>query len=64
MDPISTLFAQIEAQNKRLDNYITSNMYVQNIICDYYEKEHAYSKCPVNNWFYPYFEQTNFVGDF
>ena len=39
-------------------------MYVQNIICDYCGREHVYSECLVDNWFYPSSEQTNFVGDF
>ena len=39
-------------------------MYVQNIICDYCGGEHAYSKCPVDNYSYPSFGQTNFVSDF
>ena len=47
-----------------MDNLIASNMYVQNIICEYCGGEHAYSKCLVGDWFYPSFEQTNFVDDF
>ena len=47
-----------------MDNFNTFNMYVQNITCDYCGREHAYSECLVDNWSYPYFEQTNFVDDF
>ena len=39
-------------------------MYVPNIICDYCGGEHVYLECQVDNWYYPSFEQTNFVGDF
>ena len=37
---------------------------MQNIICDYCGGEHAYSECPINNWFCPSFKKANFVGDF
>ena len=59
-----TLSAQLDALNRKMDKYIASNMYVQNITCDYCGGEHAYLECPVDNWFYPSSEQTNFIGDF
>ena len=53
------------ASNRRkIDYFNASNMYVQNIICDYCGREHAYSKLPTDNLFYSSYEQTNFVGDF
>ena len=64
MDEVSILSAQIEALRRKIDNFNASNMYVQNIICDYCGGEHAYSECPVDNWFHISFEQTNFVSDF
>ena len=64
VDEFSILSAQIKALRRKIDNFNASNMYVQNIICDYYRGEHAYSECPIDNWFYPSSEQTNFVGDF
>ena len=63
-DAFFTLSVQLDALNKKMDKYIASNMYVQNITCDYCGGEHAYLECPINNWFYPSSEQTNFVGDF
>ena len=59
-----TLSAQLDFLNRKMDKYIASNMYVQNITCNYCGGEHAYLECPVDNWFHPSFEQTNFVGDF
>ena len=64
VDEVSILSAQVEALRRKIDYFNASNMYVQNIICDYCGREHAYSDCPANNWFYPSFEQTNFVDDF
>ena len=64
VDEFSILSAQVEALIRKIDNFNASNMYVQNIICDYCGGEHAYSECPVDNWFYTSFEQTNFVGNF
>ena len=63
-DAFFTLSAQLDALNRKMDKYIASNMYVQNITCDYCGGEHAYLECPVDNWFYPSSEQTNFVSDF
>ena len=37
---------------------------MQNIICNYCGGAQAYVECPLDNWFYPSSEQTNFVGDF
>ena len=64
MDEVSIFSAQVEALRRKIDNFNASNMYVQNIICDYCGGEHAYLECLVDNRFYPSFEQTNFVGDF
>ena len=64
MDEVSILSAQVEALRRKIDYFNASNMYVQNIICDYCGGEHAYSDCLVDNWFYPSSEQTNFVNDF
>ena len=64
MDEFSILSAQVETLKRKIGNFNASNMYVQNIICDYCGGEHAYSKCSVDNYSYPSFEQTNFVDDF
>ena len=64
VDEFSILSAQVEALKRKIDNFNASNMFVQNIICDYCGGGRAYSDCPINNWCYPSFEQTNFVGDF
>ena len=64
VDEVSILFAQVEALRRNIDNFNTSNMYVQNIICDYCGGRHAYLDCPVDNYCYPSFEQTKFFGDF
>ena len=64
VDEIFILSAQVEALRRKIDNFNASNMYVQNIICDYCGREHAYSEYPVDNYFYPSFGQTNFVSDF
>ena len=64
IDDFSILSAQFEVLKRRWDNFNASNMYVQNIICNYCGGEHAYSECPVDNWSYPSSEQTNFVGNF
>ena len=61
---ISLFFsAQVESLKRKMDNLNSSNMYVQNIICDYWGGEHAYSECQVDNYFYLSFEQTNFVDN-
>ena len=64
VDEVSILSAQIEALRRKIDNFNASNMYVQNISCDYCGGEHAYLECRIDNYCYPSFEQTNFVGDF
>ena len=64
MDDFSILSAQIETLRRKIDNFNASNMYVQNIIYDYCGGEHTYSEYLVDNYSYPSFEQTNFVGDF
>ena len=64
VDEVSILSAQIEDLKRKIDNFNASNMYVQNISCDYCGGEPAYSECPVDNYSYPFFEQTNFVDDF
>ena len=64
MDDFFILSTQVEIPKRKMDNLIASNMYVQNIICDYFGGEHAYSECPIDNWFYPSFEKNNFVGIF
>ena len=64
VDEVSILSAQIEALRRKIDNINASNMYVQNISCDYCGGKHAYSECPVDNYSYPSFEQTNFFGKF
>ena len=64
VDEFSILSAQVEALKRKIDNFNAFNMYVEHIICDYCGGEHAYSDCPVDNWFYPSSEQTNFVGNF
>ena len=63
-DTFFTLSVQLDALNRKMDKYIASNMYMQNIICNYCGGEHAYLECPLDNWFYPSSEQTNFVSDF
>ena len=63
-DALFTLSAQLDALNRKMDKYIASNMFVQNITCDYCGGEHAYLECPVDNWFHPFSEQTNFVDIF
>ena len=55
-DAFYTLSAQLDALNKKMDKYIASNMYVQNIICDYCRGEHSYSKSQVDNYLYLSFE--------
>ena len=64
VDEVSILSTQVEALRRKIDNFNASNMYVQNIICDYCGEERAYSECPIDNWCYPSFEQTNFVSNF
>ena len=64
VDEFSILSVQVEALRRKIDNFNASDMYVQNIIGDYCGREHAYSDCLVDNWFYPSSEQTNFVSDF
>ena len=63
-DAFFTISSQLDALNRKMDKYIAFNMYVQNITCDYCDEKHAYLECPVDNWFHPSYEQTNFVGDF
>ena len=50
MDEVFSLSAQVEALRRKIDNFNASNMYVQNIICDYCGGEHAYSDCPIDNY--------------
>ena len=64
MNDFSILSTQVETLKREMNNFNASNMYVQNIICDYCERQHAYSKCLVDNRFYPSFERTNFVSAF
>ena len=59
VDEVSILSAQVEALRRKIDYFNASNMYVQNIICDYCGGEHAYSDCPIDNWFYTSSKQTN-----
>ena len=49
VDEVSILSAQVEALRRKIDYFNASNMYVQNIICDYCGGEHAYSECSVDN---------------
>ena len=49
IDEFSIFSAQFEALSRKMKNFNASNMYAQNIICDYCKKKHAYSKWPVNS---------------
>ena len=45
VDGVSIVSAQVEVLRRKIDNFNASNMYVQNIICDYCGGENAYSEC-------------------
>ena len=44
MNDFFILSTQVEALKRKMDNLIASNMYRQNIICDYCGGEHTYSE--------------------
>ena len=50
VDEFSILSAQVETLKRKIGNFNASNMYVQNIICDYCGVEHAYLDCLIDNW--------------
>ncbi|XP_031284771.1 uncharacterized protein LOC116143444 [Pistacia vera] len=64
VDAITTIFAQLEPLNKKIDNMSAPIMQVKSMSCDLCGGDHLSNECQVGNLFAHSTESANYVGNF
>ncbi|XP_031286373.1 uncharacterized protein LOC116145068 [Pistacia vera] len=64
VDAITTIYAQLEALNKKIDNMSAPIMQVKSMSCDLCGGDHLSNECQVGNHFANSTESANCVGNF